>query len=65
MVIDHSLTEVERLYRERSRLIKYDMESVRAVQPILASFRKIITVEREGAEGGVHVGALEQNVNKA
>lgn len=55
LVINHNLTEVEKLFRERSKLMRYDMEGVRAVQTTIAAFRKIISVDRHGAEGGVHV----------
>ena len=60
-VIDSTLTDVERLFRERSKLMCYDMESIGAIQSSISAFKKVISVERAGAEGGIHVSTPGQS----
>ena len=64
LVMDSSVTAVERLYRERMKLNSYDMESIKSIQAVIAPFKKIISVEQPGGPGGIHVCRLYCGKNK-
>lgn len=57
LVIDHNLADVEKLFRARTKLTAYDMEDIAAVQTAIAAFKKVVTIERPGADGGIHVSS--------
>lgn len=58
LVIDDSLTPVERLFRERSKLEGYEMEAFHAVQANISSFKKVLSVEGPNGVGGFHVSQM-------